>query len=179
MEMLGECWVWPRSRNSGGYGTCRDGFAHRVAYEAFRGPIPTGHDIHHRCGNRACVNPFHLETKTRRDHLLSTPGNIASVAASKTHCPQGHPYDEVNTYVTVDEKGSSHRSCKRCNYERNRAKGDAIRRFEWNKTKTHCVHGHPFDEENTYVSYDKKGKMHRACKTCAAIREKTRVRRPK
>lgn len=34
----------------------------------------------------------------------------------KTHCPQGHPYDTVNTYITPD--GS--RKCRKCSYDRNR-----------------------------------------------------------
>lgn len=31
--------------------------------------------------------------------------------ASKTHCPQGHPYDEHNTYKL---KGRNARRCKAC-----------------------------------------------------------------
>jgi hypothetical protein len=34
--------------------------------------------------------------------------------AAKTHCPQGHPYDEVNTYLMP--RGG--RSCKQCARER-------------------------------------------------------------
>lgn len=32
--------------------------------------------------------------------------------------------------------------------------------------RTHCPHGHPYDEENTYPSYKRGGKPHRVCKTC-------------
>jgi HNH endonuclease len=38
--------------------------AHRYAYEALVGPIPTDHDIDHLCGNSLCVNPEHLEPVT-------------------------------------------------------------------------------------------------------------------
>lgn len=37
-----------------------------------------------------------------------------------------------------------------------------------NGNKTHCMHGHPFDEENTAIMADGK----RACKTCRRIRSK-------
>lgn len=37
-----------------------------------------------------------------------------------------------------------------------------------NATKTYCIHGHPFDEENTAVR--KNG--HRACRTCERQRRK-------
>jgi len=45
--------------------------AHRYAYAIFRGPIPPGLQIHHdhkRCGHRACVNPYHAEPITGREH---------------------------------------------------------------------------------------------------------------
>jgi hypothetical protein len=46
------------------------------------------------------------ENRRRRDLAL----NI-------THCPQGHPYDEVNTFVNA----SGHRGCRTCRGERVRA----------------------------------------------------------
>lgn len=51
-----------------------------------------------------------------QEHLIGTPRQTWS--AEKTHCPQGHPYDEENTYVAPD--GS--RKCKKCTYDRNREK---------------------------------------------------------
>lgn len=36
-------------------------YAHRVAWERARGPIPENHQIHHLCGTKACVNVEHLE----------------------------------------------------------------------------------------------------------------------
>ena len=38
-----------------------------------------------------------------------------------------------------------------------------------NTVKTHCAHGHPFDEINTY-KYTYKGKNRRMCRQCARIR---------
>ena len=33
---------------------------------------------------------------------------------------------------------------------------------QWNKRKTHCPHGHSYDEENTYITTT----GHRACRAC-------------
>jgi hypothetical protein len=43
--------------------------AHRWIWEQVVGPIPDGIEIHHRCENRACVRPDHLEALTAAQHL--------------------------------------------------------------------------------------------------------------
>lgn len=62
------CWIWQLGLNEKGYGSChRYGLhtrAHRIAYEAFVGPIPPGHEIDHLCYVPACANPDHLEAVT-------------------------------------------------------------------------------------------------------------------
>lgn len=83
---------------------------HRVAYKEFVGPIADEVVLDHLCRNRACVNVAHLEPTTDRVNILRGD-TIAARNAAKTHCPQGHPYDEVNTYVRRDGKG---RECKAC-----------------------------------------------------------------
>lgn len=40
-------------------------------------------------------------------------------------------------------------------------------------SKTHCPHGHPYDEKNTYRSPDRS---HRACRTCHTARKTARRR---
>lgn len=39
-----------------------------------------------------------------------------------------------------------------------------------NAAKTHCIHGHPFDEENTHIERDGK----RRCRTCDRERQRRR-----
>ncbi|MFE5591466.1 HNH endonuclease signature motif containing protein [Streptomyces sp. NPDC056549] len=90
--------------------------AHRVSYTITRGPIPYGLTLDHLCRNRACVNPEHLEPVTVQVNTLRGEAPSA-YAARVTHCPQGHPYDDANTWI---EKGCK-RHCRTCNRDRQRA----------------------------------------------------------
>lgn len=68
------CWEWQGARDMYGYGILKaDGRdykkAHRIAYQIFHGPIPEGHVIRHKCDNKPCVNPSHLESGTHRDNV--------------------------------------------------------------------------------------------------------------
>ena len=112
------CWEWTASITPKGYGQFYfDGGmrqAHRVAYTLLRGPIPVGLQIDHLCRNRKCVNPDHLEPVTPK--VNTARGITNDWQREKTHCPQGHAYDEQNTY-----KWRGQRSCRTC-------RNDAARR---------------------------------------------------
>ena len=68
------CWLWLGSTKGGGYGRFRlrgaSLRAHRAAWELYRGPIPIGVCVLHRCDVRVCVNPDHLWLGTVRDNNL-------------------------------------------------------------------------------------------------------------
>ena len=69
------CWMWMLSFGSHGYGQAfcppdRVTTAHRVAYRAFKGPIPEGMLVQHKCDRPWCVNPDHLELGTDKTNAL-------------------------------------------------------------------------------------------------------------
>lgn len=96
----GGCWIWTAACTKG-YGQFkvngRQFSAHRVAYEALVGPIPEGLVIDHLCRQTRCVNPAHMEVVTVAENTRR--GDAGANERTKTHCPQGHPYDENNTYL--------------------------------------------------------------------------------
>lgn len=97
------CWEWT-GQIKAGYGRLSGASAHRISYEVFIGPIPSGLTLDHLCYNPPCVNPDHLEPVTAIENLRRQR------SASKTECKSGHPYDELNTYI----RPSGHRDCRAC-----------------------------------------------------------------
>lgn len=63
------CWIWQLKIDKGGYGREGNNVAHRNYYERYVGPIPEGYEVDHKCGQRACVNPEHLDAVTKRQNL--------------------------------------------------------------------------------------------------------------
>lgn len=59
------CWVWQASTDRYGYGQIAFAGtmvrAHRFSYALAHGECPTNLQVDHRCRNRLCVNPAHLQ----------------------------------------------------------------------------------------------------------------------
>jgi len=111
------CWLWTAATyKKTGYSQFKKSgkvfLGHRVSYEVFVGPIPVGLCIDHLCRVRHCVNPAHLEPVTGKENLRR-----GLLGVLLTHCPQGHAYDEKNTY-----HGKKGRQCRSCAREAGRRK---------------------------------------------------------
>lgn len=108
------CWLWPGKRSGQRpYGQFRPGtrptdphvYAHRFAYCDVIGPVPEGHELHHRCEIRLCVNPRHLEPVTHSD-------NVGRAYAR--YCKRGHNLDDPQ------HRHPSVRGCYTCKKARQR-----------------------------------------------------------
>jgi len=114
------CWIWAGS-TSNGYamavnwrypGIVR---AHRLAYTHFIGEIPKGLQLDHLCRVRCCVNPNHLEAVSQQENIKRGIRPYEShTNGRKTHCPQGHPYDDKNTAFNKRPDGRLSRRCLTC-----------------------------------------------------------------
>jgi len=62
------CWEW-QGRLHTGYGRLRGVLAHRISWETFRGLIPEGLCVLHKCDNPSCVKPSHLFVGTQIDNI--------------------------------------------------------------------------------------------------------------
>lgn len=105
------CWNWTGTRNGQrncGYAvieTCgRKRLVHLVMYEALKGPLPTGLEADHRCWNKRCVNPNHIEAVTHAENIRRM-----HQAYPRTACVNGHEYTPNNTTVL-----NGNRACVIC-----------------------------------------------------------------
>lgn len=71
----------------------------------------------HRDGDALNNTPENLYWGSYSENMRDAIEHGTHVAASKTHCPQGHEYDAENTRYTKD----GHRVCRTCHRNREKA----------------------------------------------------------
>ena len=182
------CWLWTGSIRDDGYGVTgimgQPRLAHRLVYELERGDIPRGMVLDHLCRVRRCVNPDHLEVVTIAENTRRGTGAELARAhqLAKTHCKRGHPLSGDNIIIVGRQ-----RVCLACRLIRKRAynakipkKGRDLTGLALggkangarNLAKTHCPHGHPYDEANTYINLRTGA---RECRACHRVRASKRA----
>lgn len=71
---------------------------HRLVAAAFIGPRPAGHVVRHLNGDPFDNRPENLAYGTPSENMFDVVRHGRHRNAVKTHCPQGHAYEESNTY---------------------------------------------------------------------------------
>jgi HNH endonuclease len=120
------CWMWMGAIGGRGYGLItfrgRQWLAHRLAFQAFRGPLTEGKVLDHLCRSTWCVNPAHLDEVTQFEnmHRGQSPPILRRQSAT---CRNGHGFTPENTAISWSGTGTL-RHCRQCWRE------------EWHQQKT-------------------------------------------
>lgn len=93
--LRGACWVWTGCLHPKGYGKFKLAgelhYAHRVTFVLAGGVLIDGLVLDHKCRNRSCVNPAHVEQVTNHENTMRGEG-VTAVNARRTHCSAGHEF---------------------------------------------------------------------------------------
>lgn len=114
-------------------GSERDYGVHCLVLEAFTGPRPLGMEACHWNDIPGDNRPSNLRWGTRKDNTKDSVRNGTHNMSRKTHCKNGHLFDEANTYIRTDGA----RTCRACHRADERANRDraneASRRYRERK----------------------------------------------
>lgn len=89
VEFTPTCWNWTGPLNHKGYGLFNGTSCHRFPYVWFVAQIPDGFTVDHRCLNKRCVNPAHLDAVSDSENRM----RAKLLRDQKTHCLRGHSFD--------------------------------------------------------------------------------------
>jgi hypothetical protein len=113
------CWIWDSPVNQKGYIVHHHrkwhNMGHRTVYKlTHRVDLETEELVCHDCDDRRCWNPEHLWVGAPADNSLDMVQKGRCHESTVTHCPQGHAYDEQNTYWHAAASGRPARMCRTC-----------------------------------------------------------------
>lgn len=99
------CWIWKGAVSSSGYGNIEeDGkqyTTHKYAWLCTHGAIPKGKVLRHKCHNKLCCNPAHLELGSVKDNYHDSEDAHAKADAKRrsTWYVDGIKYDTAKQAV--------------------------------------------------------------------------------
>lgn len=116
------CWIWTACKDKNGYGITRIKYdkisVHRASFIFINSP--TKLKILHKCDVSACFNPEHLFEGTQKDNIRDAVSKRRHRNSKRTHCKNGHPYTDDNTYIRIRSNGNKERRCKICALSQNK-----------------------------------------------------------
>ena len=91
------CWLWDGYHSKGGYAVFQGAagkprrVAHRMIYGYYFGEVSNDLVLDHMCGNRGCVNPYHLRPVTMKQNAEHF---VKELRSSNTSGVRGVSYDK-------------------------------------------------------------------------------------
>lgn len=90
---------------------------HKLVMETFVGPRPKDEEIRHLDGNKTHNTLTNLKYGTKSENAQDRVQHGNDAHLRRTHCPQGHEYNEENTSI---RKLTGWRNCLPCGRETHR-----------------------------------------------------------
>lgn len=109
------CWLWISHVGKTGYGAFGMNsivmLAHRASWILFRGPIPDGLYVCHKCDVPICINPNHLFVGTAKENMrdASNKGRIRLPIESWSSSEKHQPAKLTNDQVREIRASTEHR----------------------------------------------------------------------
>jgi hypothetical protein len=98
-EPTSGCWLWASTYDSFGYGVLRNKKAHRLSWQAYRGEIPDGMFVCHKCDVPECINPDHLFLGTPRENAQDMVRKGRHVGRQFGRLDREHFDNEIRVYL--------------------------------------------------------------------------------
>ena len=136
-EPMSGCWLYLGMLDAEGYGFIRKGIgkseqAHRESWRRYKGVIPEGIKVLHKCDNPCCINPDHLFLGTQLENIKDRDQK-GRVAKGKIHYKATVLTEELVKWILNSDLSNSELS-KLCGVSRKYI-GGVRRREVWKHIK--------------------------------------------